>query len=215
MQGRALLLGVWLVLACHQPAHAQARQQTDTTTRVMLRQQLAASCVSLAGAQATILLDRAELERLASATPAAGAAAADEDARRQALLAATRAQALLAATGNARDRFGCAVAHDDKESADTLSGWSLAGARPSRNLDPIATGFRAGPGDQTGRPALPERADGQCVLSCCQRRRACHGAGRVRSLIPHRAARTHTQASQQDATRAILSLLSDLNAGVP
>ncbi|WAW92860.1 hypothetical protein LPY95_09340 [Xanthomonas citri pv. malvacearum] len=119
MQGRALLLGVWLVLACHQPAHAQARQQTDTTTRVMLRQQLAPSCVSLAGAQATILLDRAELERLASATPAAGAAAVDEDARRQALLAATRAQALLAATGKAHDRFGCAVAHDDKESADT------------------------------------------------------------------------------------------------
>ncbi|MCC8469779.1 hypothetical protein [Xanthomonas phaseoli] len=122
MQGRALLFGVWLVLACHEPAHAQARQQTDTTTRVMLRQQLAASCVSLAGAQATILLDRAELERLASATPAAGpavGAAVDEDARRQALLAATRAQALLAATGNAHDRFGCAVAHDDKQSADT------------------------------------------------------------------------------------------------
>ncbi|KGE52025.1 hypothetical protein WCN79_13355 [Xanthomonas axonopodis pv. vasculorum] len=117
MQGHALLFGVWLVLACH--AHAQARQHTDTTTRVMLRQQLAASCVSVAAAQATILLDRAELEHLASATPAAGAAAADEDAQRQALLAAKRAQALIAPTGKAYDRFGCAVAQDDRESADT------------------------------------------------------------------------------------------------
>ncbi|SON75258.1 putative rRNA maturation factor [Xanthomonas citri pv. fuscans] len=37
----------------------------------------------------------------------------------------------------------------------------------------------------------------------------------MRSPIPDRSARAHTQASQQDATRAILSSLSDLNAGVP
>ncbi|CDF61963.1 conserved hypothetical protein [Xanthomonas citri pv. fuscans] len=109
---------MWWALACHEPAHAQARQQTDTTTRVMLRQQFAASCVSMAAAQATILLDRAELEHLALAKPAAGAATADEDAQRQALLAGTRAHALLAATGKVHDRFGCAVAQDDKESAD-------------------------------------------------------------------------------------------------
>nr|WP_304945070.1 hypothetical protein [Xanthomonas euvesicatoria] len=118
VQGRALLLGVWLALACHEPAHAQARQQADTTTHVMLRQQLAASCVSVAAGQATILLDRAELEHLAVAKAAAGAGV-DEDAQRQALLAGTRARALLASTGKAHDRFGCAVAQDDKESADT------------------------------------------------------------------------------------------------
>lgn len=61
MRGTGLLLGMWLVLAC-QMAQAQVSEQTDTTTRVMLRQQLAASCVSVAAAQVSILLDRAELE---------------------------------------------------------------------------------------------------------------------------------------------------------
>lgn len=62
MRGTGLLLGMWLVLACQGSAQAQVSEQTDTTTRVMLRQQLAASCVSVAAAQVSILLDRAELE---------------------------------------------------------------------------------------------------------------------------------------------------------
>ncbi|WJM85555.1 hypothetical protein QUF31_21760 [Dickeya chrysanthemi] len=51
MHGTGLLLGMWLVLACQGSAQAQVSEQTDTTTRVMLRQQLAASCVSVAAAE--------------------------------------------------------------------------------------------------------------------------------------------------------------------
>lgn len=118
MRGTGLLWGTWLMLACQGSAQAQASEQTDTTTRITLRQQLAASCVSVAGAQTTILLDRAELERLAMLKPAA-AAAVEDDAQRLARLAGVRAQAVLASTGKARDRFGCAVVQEGKESADT------------------------------------------------------------------------------------------------
>ncbi|CAD0326349.1 hypothetical protein [Xanthomonas hortorum] len=118
MHGTGLLLGMWLVLACQGSAQAQVSEQTDTTTRVMLRQQLAASCVSVAAAQVSILLDRAELEQIALMKPALPVAAADDDTQRQALLAGTRAQALLASTGMAHDRFGCAIVREDKESAD-------------------------------------------------------------------------------------------------
>ncbi|WP_238691858.1 hypothetical protein [Xanthomonas arboricola] len=108
------------MLACQGPAHAQvqASEQTTTTTRVTLRQQLAASCVSVAAGRATILLDRAELERLALVKPALAAAVEKNDAQRLAQLGGERAQALLASTGKALDRFGCAVVQEGKESAD-------------------------------------------------------------------------------------------------
>ncbi|NYF19874.1 hypothetical protein HDC36_001311 [Xanthomonas sp. JAI131] len=107
--------------ACSPCGLAQTRAAIPATPqRIALAQAMAPPCLSIRVEQATISLPGAELERAADARHASAAMPKDEERQRLAWIAGGRAQALLAATSDARDRFGCAVVEKARVPSDAL-----------------------------------------------------------------------------------------------
>ncbi|MBB6365488.1 hypothetical protein FHR56_000601 [Xanthomonas sacchari] len=115
------LLGVAGSAGGHTPERTPA--QDPAPHRVALAQSLTAPCVSIVQDSAVIGLPRDVLERAAAIARAAPTAPHDDEARRLAWIAGTRAQALLDAadaTGATRDRFGCNALAYKQVPADSL-----------------------------------------------------------------------------------------------
>jgi hypothetical protein len=90
-------------------------QNVDESRRIELLPQAPAPCVSIVRGEATLLLPRDDLRRLADARPDP----AKSDAARLALLQGRRAASLLGVLGNTPDSHGCVspsrtVAQDDE-----------------------------------------------------------------------------------------------------
>lgn len=116
-----LAYAVLLAIACGSTYVARADEQIQTTPqRVALARAIAPPCVSVAVEQATIALSRTGLERAAQAQRAAADAMQDDEPQRLAWIAGKRAQALLDAAGDGRDRFGCAAVAAKKVPSDSL-----------------------------------------------------------------------------------------------
>ncbi|WP_369980858.1 hypothetical protein [Xanthomonas bundabergensis] len=114
-------LAALLGMACSHCGLAQAQAAMPATPqRIALAQTMAPPCVSVRVEQATISLPGAELERAADARRASTTAPKDDERQRLAWIAGGRAQALLAAAGDARDRFGCAVVEKARVPTDAL-----------------------------------------------------------------------------------------------
>ena len=88
-----------------QAARPAAGQEVDESRSIELQVELPRPCIAVPGGQATVLLPRRELERLATGAPTAWTT----EAERQALIQGRRAAALLKATGagSTADANGC------------------------------------------------------------------------------------------------------------
>lgn len=88
-----------------QAARPAAGQEVDESRSIELQVELPRPCIAVPGGQATVLLPRHELERLATGAPTAWTT----EAERQALIQGRRAAALLKATGagSTADANGC------------------------------------------------------------------------------------------------------------
>lgn len=116
-----IALAVVLGAACSDSGLAQpATAIPATQQRVALAQAVAAPCVSIALAQATIGLPRRELERAAQVRRAFATAPKDDAQQRLAWIAGERAQALLEVAGDTSDRFGCALVERAQVPTDAL-----------------------------------------------------------------------------------------------
>ncbi|WP_349810822.1 hypothetical protein ABQ179_011585 [Xanthomonas dyei] len=113
----AALLGI----ACSPSGSAQPPEaEANTQQRIALTQTVTLPCLSIALEEGTIVLPESEVQRAAAFRRSFASAPVGNERQRLAWIAGDRAQAILAAAGDAQDRFGCAAVDAAQASGDGM-----------------------------------------------------------------------------------------------
>ncbi|UXA53575.1 hypothetical protein M0D45_01910 [Xanthomonas prunicola] len=129
--------------------------RANTPQRVALSQTVTLPCVSISVDEGTIVLPESELQRAAAFRRSLASAPVGNERQRLAWIAGDRAQALLAATGDTHNRFGCAAVDAAQVSGD---GMYVVGALLERGQAAVLTRAPSG-----FAPAITaEHTDPQC-----------------------------------------------------